>query len=423
MRVMIATPDLYCDRYPEYTVNRTGFGLMVYDILDSMSEYAETTVLSNKITPGHSECGIARHSYLDVLSGLRFQYLAEGIRDFLKYENSLRNRCKYLFYKLNKGYIEKAISEFKPDIVHIHSIAFSSIPYIEICEKMDIPFVTTLHGLVGISDSTLATPEDRALEKEFLKTLDEKNRFVTVVSSGIKRTILEHYSGDVEERVAVVCNGTRLPDVALDVCRDTENVLLRKELDSLQVHPRFIVVGNICERKNQKQVVEAAEILRSRANFIFSIMFCGRDTLDGRLQNMINERSLADIVKCAGVLDRTDLDAVYQWADFNIVASLDEGFGLSMVESMARGLPTVAFDDLDAVQDLYSPDSMYLVKERTADSLAAALLEAVNRRWDRDAIKLHAKQYSLEVMSERYLDEYAAVLDQYQRIKDGNSGQ
>ena len=55
MRVMIATPDLYCDRYPEYTVNRTGFGLMVYDILDSMSEYADTIVLSNKITPGHSE--------------------------------------------------------------------------------------------------------------------------------------------------------------------------------------------------------------------------------------------------------------------------------------------------------------------------------------------------------------------------------
>ena len=41
------------------------------------------------------------------------------------------------------------------------------------------------------------------------------------------------------------------------------------------------------------------------------------------------------------------------------------GFGLPIVEGYMHGVPCVTFEDLDATQDLYYPEAMLKVKDRS----------------------------------------------------------
>jgi glycosyltransferase involved in cell wall biosynthesis len=45
-----------------------------------------------------------------------------------------------------------------------------------------------------------------------------------------------------------------------------------------------------------------------------------------------------------GAISRADLDALYRGADVFVYPSLYEGFGLPVLEAMARGVPTVVSD-------------------------------------------------------------------------------
>ena len=42
MKVLIATTYIYKKEWPEFTKNRTGFGIMVNDIFESVSEENDT---------------------------------------------------------------------------------------------------------------------------------------------------------------------------------------------------------------------------------------------------------------------------------------------------------------------------------------------------------------------------------------------
>ena len=167
----------------------------------------------------------------------------------------------------------------------------------------------------------------------------------------------------------------------------------------------IFAVGNITDNKNQKQIIEAMHEYRLENAYL--ILF-GNECDGGEVRRKITEYKLEDRVILAGFCN--SLREYWQYADINALCSLNEGFGLSVIEAFSHGVPTVTFSDLDAVPDLFSEDSMLLAKSRSTESLAKAIGEALRKDWKREEIKKEALNFTMETTALKYIEVYKNLI-------------
>ena len=129
---------------------------------------------------------------------------------------------------------------------------------------------------------------------------------------------------------------------------------LRAVLDRLRERPGFLMVGTIEPRKRHAEVLEAFERLWAQGSDI-DLVIAGAEGWQG-LDDAQRRDIPATIARLRshpeqghrlhwfGGLSDEALDQLYATADWLIAASVDEGFGLPLVEAAHRGLPVLARD-------------------------------------------------------------------------------
>lgn len=400
MKVLMLSSYFYCKEHPEFERNKTGFGLLIPEIATSVGSNHDVSIDTYIMTEGFllsthlGTCNVLKHTKKMILKYIRLRDLFSVCRLF-DFGTSFRNRIHNIYYEINTGCIKRNLLTENPDIVHIHDI---QMPFIKACESAGIPYIVTLHGLNGFLDSV--DKKKKTDEKEFLQRAYKDGILVTVISTGIKRRIEKEYlNGMVADNIVVVTNGTNVNRIKNDdIIQNEEDIKI------------ITVIGNICERKNQLQIVEAARLLGDRLDG-FQIHFCGNDTMGGQLQELVSKYGLEDKILFRGFLSPEDIDNLLDMAALNIVASTDEGFGLSMIEAFVHGVPTLTFADLDAVPDLYDEKAMLLCHERTTEKFAEAMEAALKKEWNRDEIIKYSNKFSLQTMASDYVSQYEKVLN------------
>lgn len=410
MKILFLSRYIYDESIPEFTVNKTGFGMMVKDIANSVSEENEVLVLTRVITTGKliGNNYILSHKWSDILKCFSVKLFLKGIIKAFGSRESLKNKFKVIYFNLDSGYTKKIIKEFKPDIIHIHGIDESSKLHIDVCDELNIPYIVTLHGLIGLNESVTASDYNKLLEKSFLQESERRNIPITVISTGIKKRIVKYYGLKHGDNICIIENGTKISyELAC-------NLNIREKHNISQERKIIICIGNISELKNQAQIVEAYNKANESFKNKTALLFLGNDRLNGRLQKRVKELALSNNIFFCGFVDRDNIQSYIKQSDLNVVASMDEGFGLSMIECFVHGVPTVTFSDLDAIEDIYNEDAMLLVRERSDEALAKGLEMALQIEWDKEWIKEYSKQFSLEKMTDRYQEVYNKIL------KEGN---
>jgi len=407
MKVLVLSPYIYDEKLTEFTRNKTGFGMVIGDLLKYDSFYDDVSLLTRVIIRERKHNGytIIRHSWFDIFSSLSLKYFLKGVESAFAFKQNVKNRLRYFYYYLDLGYLKKVIRKQKPDIVHIHGIGYVTKPYIEICQELMIPYVITLHGLNGLSENILSTKQDKEFEKRFLQQSEIDNIPITVISSGIKKRILLYYGLRQADNIIVVGNGTNIEkesDTGFDI---------RLKYNIPKDCKILLCVGNVSKNKNQKQVVDAFTKIKKHLSKKVMILFLGNDTSNQELQRYICNIGCQSNLLCCGFIDKKDLVSFWKVASLNIVASFSEGFGLSIIEGFVYGVPTVAFSDLDAVEDLYNESAMILVNERSDESLSVGIEKALQFNWNKEQIKLYSKNFSAEKMARKYHDLYLEVVE------------
>ena len=158
MKVMIIAPYIYDDNIIEFTKNKTGFGIMVQNIVSSVAELENVVLLTRVITKGKNEkkFKILSHTWGQFFSNAKLKDWLIGIKAFFANGVTVKDKARHVFYEVDGGYVRKQIQKEKPDIVHIHGIGTITESYIRICEEMKVRYTVTLHGLIGLNDSVSA---------------------------------------------------------------------------------------------------------------------------------------------------------------------------------------------------------------------------------------------------------------------------
>lgn len=407
MKILILTNFIYDIDQPVFKKNACGFGIMVNDIVNSVSENNDVYLLTRAFHPKSivNKYTLVSHTKGDFLRCISLSNIKNALIGFFTCKESIRMKLRYAYYNLDMGSVKNVIKQIKPDVVHVHGLSYSTKQYINLLRKMNIPFVVTLHGLIGLDDSVNASEHDKLYEKEFL-VLSEKEKIpITVISSGMKHRIQEYYhvSGS---NIYVVLNGI---DINTPNYSDKELDMFRSKLGIKKTDKVIIFIGNITKNKNQQQLIEAINLMSSSDKKNIKVYFAGKDVMDGLLQKKTEEYGLTNIVTFLGFMPKNEVNKLYDVADLNVFTSLNDGFGLPIVEGYLHGIPVITYSDLDSFADIYHKDSVVVPYDRTAIELAKSIKIALTTDWDKEKISYMAEKYSLKNMGVSYNNIYRMI--------------
>lgn len=409
MKVLHLTPAISNQAFGKLNSKSSGLGYMVYDIATSIAQNSLIIVdllyLKGKLEDfTHANVHFIGSSYVHYVKHFSFIYLRTLFRLLKKYGHSFKSIRDCFYYFIISGYLQYVIKSGGYDLVHIHGCEYYLDYIINICKKLGIKCVVTLHGLNSFDSSIRISEERKKYERDFLYCGMQEKLHLTFVSSGCLNRVCEFLKVKNVPTFNVVLNGTCLN-------KHTKYIDIRK----LYALPKesFIVlyVGNISSNKNQKRFVKAFNSMNIKEKDKIYILLLGRDDDNDSIKRYIIEEKLEKQIIYCGFIEKGVINNYYKQSNAVALISESEGFGLSLIEGMMNGIPGLMVEDMDAFTDLYNKDSIIAIKSRNKNDIIQGIKMLVNTPWNHNIISDFAKRFSLEEMSANYINLYCSIIE------------
>ena len=156
-------------------------------------------------------------------------------------------------------------------------------------------------------------------------------------------------------------------------------------------------VGGLVPRKGFHRVIEVLpDLARRYPSLVYLIV--GGPSAEGdnraELESLVARLGLGERVRFLGTKAPQELSPILSAADLFVLATSNEGWANVFLEAMACGLPVVT-TDVGGNREVVRDEQLgTVVPFGDAAALAGAIATALERTWDRGAIRAYAEQNS-----------------------------
>lgn len=253
------------------------------------------------------------------------------------------------------------------------------------------PFVVTIHDLIHLHPSTRhKNPLARPYARWMIGRAVRDSRAILTVSESVSRDIISRYP-EAGRKTHAILNGVD------DRFRDGE----RKRSALAGTKPYFLFVGNDKPHKNLDLLLEAFTNVR-RVTPETELLLVGVNA----------QRRFNDGVRSLGWVPDEELPSLYHHALALVSPSLQEGFGLPVLEAMAAGTAVIAAD-IPALREVAGLSAM-IVDPLSSTSIAEAMMEVMDNPALRNRLvesgAARSKQFDWKRTARATLDIYRSVL-------------
>ena len=265
---------------------------------------------------------------------------------------SLELNNLYGLYSASKKY-KKLIQDFQPNIVHAHMVhanIFSRLNRIG-CK---IPM------LICTAHNSNEGGKLRMIAYRLTNFLSDFNTNVSqeATESFISKGAFNH------KNLATVYNGIDL----------SKFIFFNKDISSNELN--FLSVGRLNAQKDYPNLLHAIAIFRQNPQHKeYILKIAGDGELRPQIEELIEHLGLKNNVTLLG--RRNDIPQLMQEADFFILPSAYEGFGLVVAEAMACGAFVIATNSGGVAEVM--GDTGLLVPPQDSEALAKAIEKAVSK--------------------------------------------
>jgi glycosyltransferase involved in cell wall biosynthesis len=300
-----------------------------------------------------------------------------------------------LLWKMGLNPIKKQIK----DLDVFHSWDWLQPP------DVDVPLVSTIHDLAIIKYPETAHPKVVKAHQESWKILKERDAEIIAVSQATKKDIVRLL--DIPAyRVHVIPEA--LPrEIKMVNEMMSEEMAERIKTEFNLKKPYLLFVGTREPRKNLNRLIEAWIPMQDQ----FDLIIAGETGWDGsEAQEQLGLRFLGKVT------DQV-LNVLYAEAEAFVYPSLDEGFGLPILEAFYHGTPVVT-SNVSALIEV-AGNAAELVDPEDVDDIRRGIDLIVNenpqeqqQRLQRMIIRMH--MFSWHLVAEQTLEVYKKAIAKYE---------
>jgi glycosyltransferase involved in cell wall biosynthesis len=296
----------------------------------------------------------------------------------------------------------------RPDIVHVHTSSYYSfmrnIPYILWAQRFSrAAVIVHIHGGMFMEFYGRASSPTKHLIHKALGGAD-----AVLVTSPSWIEPIGRVAGPGTE-VVPLANGF---DSA--TFRPGDRRSSRIELGIPPEGRVLITVGYLEPIKGHSYLIDAMAEVTEHAGDV-RLYILGNGSLRQKLLDQIEERGLTDVVQI--VPEPMPSSGIARWmtaADVFVLPSLGEGNPTVMFECLGCGRPFVG-TKVGGIPDVIDPGKLgILCPAGDSSSLAAAITEALERKWDAAEITAYAQRYSWTNLVSRLSAIYDKLADKGQ---------
>ncbi len=269
----------------------------------------------------------------------------------------------------------------------------AQLPHIDVFHSWDwlqppdkkLPLVSTVHDLAILKYPQTAHPEILSMHQQSWAVLKKRQARIIAVSQTTKRDIVE-LLGYPPYLVHVIHEALPVEFSRIDE-QMTEDVFEQIKTQLKLEKPYILFVGTREPRKNLARLIEAWQPLAADYELVIAGAAGWDETSAEKKYNNLPIRFLGHVTD-------SELSVLYAQAAVFAYPSLDEGFGLPILEAFHHGTPVVTSKTGGTLE--VAGNAAELVDPKSVDELRAGLvtvlnepLEAQRKRLQRMVVRLH----------------------------------
>lgn len=199
---------------------------------------------------------------------------------------------------------------------------------------LDVPRVTAIHDL-----SFFSVPDDFAFldglrRRTLVRASQRVSRRILVISDFTRRELIGRFP-DAADRVVCI-------PLAADVDDLPAPSDAKARVPAGREGPRLLSVGSLFNRRRVPALIHAMSLLAT-SQPAATLDIVGENRTHPRLdlEALVRRLGLEQRVRFRGFVNEEELASCYAAADLAVYLSEYEGFGLPVLEAMARGIPVI----------------------------------------------------------------------------------
>lgn len=288
-----------------------------------------------------------------------------------------------------------SVTSLLPSISVFHSWDWIQPP------DTQLPLVSTIHDLALLKYPEVAHPTIKTAHERAWKILKERSAHLIAVSQATKEDVVTLL--DIPpERVHVVYEALpqEFKSVSDTMTEQTyESIKNRLEL----TQPYLLFIGTQEPRKNLKRLIDAWKPLKKEVHLIIA----GASGWDKQLSSS----SIPAGVRILGSVSDAELVVLYGEAKALVFPSLDEGFGLPILEAFSLGTPVVT-SNVSALKEV-AGNAAELVDPTSVESIRSGIETVLAEKTAESRARLQKMILRLQLFSwKRVAEQTLAVYQQ-----------
>ncbi|MHC4309152.1 MAG: glycosyltransferase family 4 protein [Planctomycetota bacterium] len=313
------------------------------------------------------------------------------------------------YFKAFKSRIENGISQFRPDIVHVHH----GWVIASILAEFDVPYIISLHGTEYNAFKNYKDYQEAVLRgihgAQIIVALTEEERTQAVEAYGLDT-----------QGIIIIESGTDT-DMFKPLEVDKESLLRGYSIEAVD-RPIVFFGGRLTGQKGVDTLLHAASIYSNTDEKPITLI-AGDGNLRDDLEKLAAELKL-DSVYFLGAQNHEQMVKLFNVADVAAMPSVLEAFGLVSLEALACGTPVIA-GNVGGFRKIVNEQVGYLMKPGDSDTLAEKITTFIKTGFKervRDKAAAYIRQnFSWDKTVENTEKLYEKVLGRSGRRSDSGS--
>jgi len=205
---------------------------------------------------------------------------------------------------------------------------------------------------------------DRALAKITNK--------IIAVSDAVKDFYVKKI-GISEDKIITIYNG-------VDISKFQTYVNTNKQKEEFGIKPDekiITIIGRLHQQKGHLYFLKAAQIIREK-NPKVKFLIVGDGPLEEQLRSMSEDLGISKNVVFTGL--REDIPQILAMSDISVLASLREGFSITVLESMAAGKPVVVTDVGGNSEIVEHEKTGFIIQPKSSEEMALYSLNIIDNQ-------------------------------------------